>query len=81
MNEQKTYTPIKKDFDNHGLILSSNHTKPKLLYEVRINHCGYLNDILNRTVYHSLKNEFCRIVNSYNSYIKLYVSFRNGRKQ
>lgn len=65
MNEQKTYTPIKKDFSNDVLILSSNHTKPKLLDELRINL---------RSNHYSRKTE-----EAYIGWIKRFILFHNKR--
>jgi len=65
LNEQKTYTPLKKDFDNHVLILSSKHTKPKLLDEVRINL---------RSNHYSRKTE-----EAYIGWIKRFILFHNKR--
>jgi integron integrase len=65
LNEQKTYTPIKKDFSNDVLILSSNQTKPKLLDEVRINL---------RSNHYSRKTE-----EAYIGWIKRFILFHNKR--
>lgn len=65
MNNQKTYTVIKKDPDNNRLILSTNHTKPKLLDEIRISL---------KSNHYSRKTE-----EAYINWIKRFILFHNKK--